>query len=129
MKKHIKVLIVEDSKNIWDRVAAMFSDTSAIEIVGATGYLAEAKRLIDELEPDVVTLDLQLHDGSGIDLLREIKRPERLNSNRHNPRVVVLTNHSGDAFRSKCGQYGADAFLDKSVDFEIITDVLLDLTK
>lgn len=129
MEKHIKVLIVEDSKNIWDRVMDMCSDTTAIRFVGATGYLAEAKRLIAQLEPDVVTLDLQLHDGNGIDLLREIKRGGAAGSRNSVPRVVVLTNHSGDAFRTKCGQYGADAFLDKSVEFENIKKVLLDLTK
>ena len=48
---------------------------SQVQVVGQAGSLAEARELLDSTEADVVLLDLELPDGSGIELLKEL--PEK----------------------------------------------------
>ena len=126
MGKRIKILIVDDSAIVRERLVEELTASNAVEIVGMTGLTTEAKRLIEEHEPDFITLDLHLKDGSGIDLLREIKQSPSVKVT-HSPRVVVLTNHSGELFREKCVKYGADSFLDKATEFEQVKNVLFKL--
>ena len=55
----------------------MLRGVCGLNIIGQAYSLAEARRVIRELQPDVVVLDVQLGDGNGIDLLRETKRSIR----------------------------------------------------
>jgi DNA-binding NarL/FixJ family response regulator len=53
-------------------------------------------------------------DGSGIDVLQNIKQGEAA------PIVIILTNYPFPGYRQKCMQAGADFFLDKSTEFDQI---------
>ncbi len=82
------------------------------------GTLFEARQILTHLVPDVVVIDINLSDGSGIDLLEMVKS--------QNPRtfVIMLTNQSGAYYRKLCKTMGADHFLDKSTDFEMVPGII-----
>ena len=44
------------------------------DVVGTAGSVAEALAAYDELKPDVVVADLQLQDGTGLDIVRAIRK-------------------------------------------------------
>ncbi|HSC70094.1 MAG TPA: response regulator transcription factor [Candidatus Methylomirabilis sp.] len=108
----MRVLIVDDSPILRERVAAMLSETSRdIELVGEAGNAFVAMDAICRLKPDAVILDISMPGKTGIDVLREIKR------NDVSPMVMILTNYPHPQYRRRCKELGADFFFDKSTEF------------
>lgn len=107
----MRVFVVDDSALLREQVIGLLSELIGIEIVGQAQYALEAFHAICELKPDVVILDIHLIGGSGMDVLRRIKRLEPA------PIVIMLTNSSTPPYRRKCMRAGADFFLDKSSEF------------
>lgn len=128
MSKLIKVLIVDDSPIVRERLTEILLNDHCIRVVGEAAGIGDARRLVQSERPDVITLDLALEGGSGIELLREIKQTGRDPSGPSAPKVIVLTNHSSPAFREKCRQLGADAFFDKATQFESVKASVLELS-
>jgi len=115
----MRVLVVDDSPAVRARVVADVREIRGLEVVGEAADGATALAQIAKLEPDVVVLDLRLPDMSGLDLLPKIKaRPSA-------PRVVVLTNHGEDRYRSECFVRGADAFVDKAAPFSALLTAIM----
>lgn len=115
------IFIVDDSQALRDRLVSMLSEVEGIEVVGQAGNAAEAISGIRRLRPRAVVLDIQMPGGSGIEVLRTIKREAP-------PTVVVmLTNHTLAQYREKCMELGADYFLDKTRDLDKLTEIFQDL--
>ena len=115
------IFIVDDSQALRDRLVSMLSEVEGIEVVGQAGNAAEAISGIRRLRPRAVVLDIQMPGGSGIEVLRTIKReaPPTI--------VVMLTNHTLAQYREKCMELGADYFLDKTRDLDKLTEIFQDL--
>ena len=60
-----------------------------------------------DLSPDVIVTDLQLHDGTGLDIVRAVRR------DRESAGLVVLTMHAGDEQIFAAMEAGASAFVGK----------------
>jgi DNA-binding NarL/FixJ family response regulator len=117
----LKIVTVEDSAIIVDRIAEMISDVPDVEFLGNAKSILAAIALIAECRPHVVILDINLGsvDGrNGIDLLMIIRKiyPEM--------KIIMLTNLADDGYRTLCRDHGADYFFDKSNDFDKIPDTL-----
>ena len=69
----LSVLIVEDEARFRSSFVAAIERAQDMKLLGAAANLAEARVLLD-LSPDVLLVDLQLPDGNGIDLIREASR-------------------------------------------------------
>ena len=109
-ESHLKVLIVDDSQVLREKLIEMLSKVPGLEIVAQAEGVYDAQRAMDELEPELVILDLQLRDGSGLDVLREAKRKHPT------VKLVVFTNQPEMQYRQRCADLGADYFLCKSTD-------------
>ncbi|GAA4762895.1 chemotaxis response regulator protein-glutamate methylesterase [Stakelama sediminis] len=70
----IRVLIVDDSKTMQAVLRARLSREADIEVVATAGNAAEARQLMRELDPDVVTLDIEMPGMNGLDFLEKIMR-------------------------------------------------------
>lgn len=68
----IRVLIIDDSATMRAVLAARLSGTPDIQVVGLANNAAEGRALIKELEPDVVTLDIEMPGMNGLDFLDKI---------------------------------------------------------
>ncbi len=68
----IKTLIVDDEPIARDRVRRMLHDESGIEIVGECGNGAEAAAFINENQPDLVFLDIQMPEMTGFEAVQSI---------------------------------------------------------
>jgi DNA-binding NarL/FixJ family response regulator len=115
------VLIADDSRTVAERLTTLFSKVRGVEIVGHAGTFPEALRAVQSLRPNVVTLDLQMSGGRGVEVLKTIKKGQA------GPIVIVFTNHAYPQYRKKCLENGAHSFFDKSTEFAKAATVLKEL--
>ncbi|MFQ6675986.1 MAG: response regulator transcription factor [Fidelibacterota bacterium] len=117
----MKLLIVDDSPLFRDRLAAMLSDLPRVQVVGYADDVESARDAVTRFHPDVVTVDIRLPRGSGIDVLKDIK------TRSSGTRVIILTNYPYPQLKRKCLAEGADEFLDKSNDIDRLPGILSSL--
>jgi DNA-binding NarL/FixJ family response regulator len=72
-----KLVIVDDHEALREGLASLLAG-HGMEIVGAAGNVAAGLDLVEHSAPEIAIVDIQLPDGSGIDLTRELlaRRPE-----------------------------------------------------
>jgi two-component system chemotaxis response regulator CheB len=68
----IRVVIVEDSPTMRAILMTRLAREGDIEVVGAAANAAEGRAMIRELDPDVVTLDVEMPGMNGLDFLEKI---------------------------------------------------------
>ena len=117
-RKKMKVFIVDDSRIVVERLADLLEEVPGAELVGHAGDVQGAVLGVLETKPDALILDLQLLGGSGLDVLRAVRRdaPRLL--------VVMCTNYPYSEYREECLGAGANFFLDKSAEFAKIPAIL-----
>lgn len=108
----LNVFLVEDATAVRRRIAAALSAIPQVSVVGEAEDAPTALAGISSTGADVAVVDLRLADSSGLDLIATLSREQ--------PTVIklVLTNHSGPAFRTACETAGADFFFDKTSEFD-----------
>jgi two-component system chemotaxis response regulator CheB len=111
MSERIRVLVVDDSALMRKLIPAILARESAIEVVGTAMDGAFALKKIEELQPDVVTLDLDMPRMDGMETLRLIMRRAPLP-------VILFSTHSkeGGYATLKALALGAVDFLAKPKD-------------
>jgi DNA-binding NarL/FixJ family response regulator len=119
----LKVMIVEDSPEMRERLTELLAEVSGVEIVGTAEDEAGALALYDAQQPDAAILDIRIRNGSGIAVLDHIKSHPRACA------VIMLTNCTQLEFRQRCLEAGADHFLEKSREFSRIARVFRQLLR
>lgn len=111
MSDRIRVLVVDDSALMRKLIPAILARDSSIEVVGTAMDGAFALKKIEELDPDVVTLDLEMPRMDGMETLRLIMRRAPLP-------VILFSTHSkeGGYATLKALALGAVDFLQKPKD-------------
>ena len=117
----MKVVIVDDSVEIQERLLTMLREIPGIEIAGQATTVAQAISTVHVLKPDVMIVDLRLPDGSGLDVLRLTQR-EQIQT-----RVIVLTNFPYPQYEQRARAAGAYAFLNKAKEFDRVADLVRSL--
>ena len=114
----MQVFLVEDSSLVRQRLETLIAEVPGAEIVGRPAGAADAIRGILAARPDLVVLDIQLAEGTGFDVLRQLhaQAPEL--------DVVMLSNYSAEPYRQIAERFGARAFYDKSREFESVRDAI-----
>ena len=114
----VKVFVVEDSALVRERLIEMIREVDGVDVVGEADSYGTAVAGIMSTHPDVAILDVSLAEGNGIEVLAHVK--PRLPG----LRGIVLTNYNSPQHLKASADAGAEYFLDKSVDFERITEIL-----
>jgi len=99
MTPRVRVLVVEDELVARDTLCHLLGEIDWIEVAGTAADGREALRLIDELEPDLVFLDVQLPELSGLGVLEEAH---------HRPAIIFTTAHD---------RYAVAAFEVQAIDY------------
>lgn len=119
--KSLKIFLVDDSVVIRQRLKRLLADMNQVTVIGESGIVQEATDAIFKQKPDVVLLDIHLLDGSGIDVLQNLKKFKPA------PAVIILTNYPYPQYRQKCLEAGADFFFVKSTEFDRVVPALEEL--
>ena len=102
-----RVLLVDDHELIRQGLARAFERTEGLEVVAQAGNVAEALAAYAVHRPDVVVTDLQLPDGTGLDIVRAIRQENDAIG------LVLLTMHTADVQVFAAMEAGVSAFLGK----------------
>lgn len=117
-KTATQVLIVDDAPLVRRELRTLLSLTGELDIVGEATNGLEAIQQIEELQPDVVLMDLEMPVMDGYEATQQIKA-------RHPAcRVVALTVHSYDEAHKKALQAGVDAFIVKGTPVDKIVQAI-----
>lgn len=114
----LKVFISDDSTTVRERLVTMTLELPEVDVVGQAADAPASLDAIRQTQPDVVILDIRMPGGSGIDVLRTLKKMTPA------PAVIMLTNFAYVQYRTKCEKAGADFFFDKSTEFDKIPRAL-----
>jgi len=111
----LRVLCVDDSPSILAILKKILSKGSGFEVVGTAGNGREAEKMVRELKPDLITLDIHMPEMTGIEYLEK-------NNHKGHPPVVMVTSVSRDdeTLAARAISLGAMDFVEKPslVDIE-----------
>jgi len=105
----IRVFLLDDHEVVREGVRALLDAADGIEVVGEGASVAEALARIPACRPDVALLDVQLPDGSGVEVCRTIR------SDQPDVRALMLTSFADDEALFEAILAGASGYLLKQV--------------
>ena len=117
----LKIFLVDDSGPVRRLLSALIAALAGVVIVGESEEADTALGCIRMTHADLVIVDPHLAGGEGMEIVESLARamPPVL--------TMVLTNHSGPAFRAACQRAGARYFFDKTGEYELARDTIVRL--
>jgi DNA-binding NarL/FixJ family response regulator len=114
IRERIRVLLVDDHKIVRQGVRMLIESRCDMVVVGEAGNGKEALALTKLEQPDIVLLELDLREGSSLELLPEIL------STGSNPRVIVLTGVRDPEVLRRAVRLGATGLVMKEQESETL---------
>ena len=116
----LRVLIAEDNEDLRALLVTLVSAEPDLKCVGTAADVESVIAITVENKADVLVLDLELQGRSSIDLLRSVRR------NGSKISIVVFSGHSHPEMIRHTLAAGADAYIPKSGDYELLLDAIRD---
>ncbi|HWM74508.1 MAG TPA: response regulator transcription factor [Nocardioides sp.] len=107
----IRVVLVDDQDLFREGVKVIIDAQPGMSVVGSVGDGIAAVRLVDEVTPDVVLMDVRMPELDGVEATRQIFAPDRVARRRRPVRVIVLTTFNLDDRAATAIRLGASGFL------------------
>jgi DNA-binding NarL/FixJ family response regulator len=117
----VRVLLADDHALVRAGIRALSNTIEGVEVIAEAGDGREALRLISELKPDIVLLDITMPGMSGLELLEETTR------NFPGIRVIILTVHNAGEYAMRALRAGAAGYLPKSAaadELQVAIDIV-----
>jgi DNA-binding NarL/FixJ family response regulator len=112
----LRILLVEDSELLAERMREVLGQISDVEVVGTVMDEGSAVAMTRDRDVHVLILDLQLKHGTGFGVLRTLGEDR--------PKTIVFTNYALPEYRRWAEKFGVEYFLNKSLDFERLPEVI-----
>jgi two-component system response regulator DesR len=116
----LRVLIAEDNDDLRELLVTLISAEPDLRCVGTAADVDAVITSTAEHNADVLVLDLELQGRSSIDLLRTVR------SNGSKITIVVFSGHAHPEMIRHTLAAGADAYVPKSGDYELLLDAIRD---
>ncbi|PMC74362.1 response regulator transcription factor [Brachybacterium sp. UMB0905] len=112
----IRVMLVDDHEVVRRGIVTAIESSPALRVIGEASSVAEARRRLPAIRPDVLVVDLQLPDGTGIDVMDAARdlNPEQT--------MLVLTSFDDDAALRESRAAGAAGLMLKSARSQEIVE-------
>ena len=120
MSTPLRVLVAEDNDDLRDLLVTIISAESDLKCVGTASDVDAVLGATVEQSADVLVLDLELQGRSSIDLLKTVRK------NGSKISIVVFSGHSHPEMIRHTLAAGADAYVPKSGDYELLLDAIRD---
>ena len=103
----LRVVVADDSPLIRALVADSFGYLKRVKIVGMAEDGVQAIKMVGELKPDIVVLDISMPHKSGLEVLKHIRREDS------SVVIVMFTADTSMVLREACIEAGANHYLEK----------------
>ena len=105
----LRTVIIDDEINSRESLHTLLGKyCTGVEVVATASGVEEGVRIIDEVDPDLVMLDIQMQDGTGFDLLKQID----------NPKFQLIFTTAHDEYAIKAFKFSAIDYLLKPIELE-----------
>lgn len=111
-------MIVDDHEIVRRGIAEIVDHDDRFEVVAEAGSVDDATRRGALVKPDVILVDLQLPDGTGIDVMNELRKTSP------KTKAVVLTTFDDDSAVAEALEAGAAAYVLKTIRGNEVTDII-----
>ena len=113
-----RVLLVENSNALRTVFRILLSTDHQVEILGEAESEEEALGLIPRLKPNLVLIDLELNDGSGVELVRQIRKlyPKL--------KILVLSANEDEVITQEIIASGVNAYCVKGLPIIQLIDII-----
>jgi len=118
MAPSVRVLLVEDSKVLTERLTEAIDQIADVQLIGTAETEAAAVAFAAHEPVDVIILDLHLRQGTGFGVMRALATTQS------KPQIIVLTNYDLPEYKHAAFALGATHFLDKALDYGRLPGVL-----
>lgn len=105
-----RILIVDDHAIVREGFAEVINAHADLEVCGEVGSAPEAMDAVARLKPDLAVVDLSLHGGSGLDLIKNLKALHPLLP------ILVLSMHDENLYAERALRAGALGYVMKRQD-------------
>ena len=118
----IRILLVEDFAPLRTRLTELLNIPGDMSVDATAETEREAHDQIEATDFDILVVDVQLRDGTGLGAVRDARKrwlsaiPSL---------IIMLTNHAFPVVRQRCLAAGADHFLDKIRQFDQLVPLIL----
>lgn len=114
----VRVLVVDDHVLVADGTRQLLDAEEDLEVVGQAGTVADALEIIERLSPAVAIVDLNLPDGSGLDLARAVVGDGRKTA------VLIVTAYDDYAYVAEALDVGVAGYLLKTASARELVDAV-----
>lgn len=114
----IRVMLVDDHEVVRRGIVTVIDSSDALKVIGEASSVAEANRRLPAIRPDVLVVDLQLPDGTGLDVMRAAREVDPAQ------RMLVLTSFDDDSALRESRAAGAAGLVLKSARSQEIVDAV-----
>lgn len=123
MQKTVKVVIADDNRGFCEILKEYLESQDDFELVGMANNGNEALEIIRDKQPDIVVLDIIMPHLDGIGVLERLATGNYGNR----PRIVMLTAFGQESMTQRAVELGADYFILKPFDIEVMGNRLRQL--
>ncbi len=115
----IRVMLVDDHEVVRRGIVTAIDASARLQVSGEASSVVEANRRLPAIRPDVLVVDLQLPDGTGIDVMKHAR------SLREDQKMMVLTSFDDDAAIRESRAVGASGLVLKSARSREIIEAII----
>jgi DNA-binding NarL/FixJ family response regulator len=116
--KTIRIVLADDHKILRLGIRGLLESEPTFKVVAEAEDGRTAVKLCRDLAPDVILMDISMHDMNGIEATRQII------SNSPKAKVIILSMHSGHKYVADVFKAGASGYLLKDCDFSEILSAI-----
>lgn len=103
----VRIAIVDDHPLVRDGLSSRISREHDMQVCGEAGGISDGLQIVKEQAPDAVIVDICLRDGTGFDLVKQIKALDA------NIRVLVVSIHDDELYAERSLEAGAAGYVNK----------------
>ena len=121
--KKIKVVVVDDHKMIREMWIRLFAEDDTIDVIGESGEFDDAIAVVTKKQPDIVLLDINLPNASGLDAVPLIRKSSP------GTHIIGVSMHNQPALAKKMLKLGARGYVTKNSPQEEIFSAIEQVMK
>jgi len=118
LSRMTKIILVDDHDLVRTGIRRLLEDIKEFEIAGEATSGEEAIKLVNETDPDVVLMDINMPGIGGMEATR------KLLSSKPSLRIIIVTMHQDDLFAQRLLKAGAVGYLTKGAKIDEISHAI-----